>query len=43
MHVTSLAFAFTQLGATFSLAPFDVLLQSLIDETLAEHGQDHLR
>ena len=43
MDVTSLAFAFAQIGATFNLAPFDVLLQPLIDETLAEHGQDHSR
>ena len=43
MDVTSLAVAFAQIGATFNLAPFDVLLQPLIDETLAEHGQDHSR
>ena len=43
MDITSMAFAFGQVGATFSLAPFDALLQPLIDETLAEQGKDHAR
>ena len=43
MDITSVAFAVTQIGATFSLAPFDVLLQPLIDETLAEQGKNSWR
>ena len=39
MDITSVAFAVTQMGATFSLAPFDALLQPLIDETLREQGK----
>src|SRR5512136_830399 len=43
MDITSVAFAVTQMGATFSLAPFDTLLQPLIDETLAEQGKTRWR
>lgn len=43
MDITSVAFAVTQIGATFSLAPFDDLLQPLIDETLREQGKDRWR
>jgi len=43
MDITSVAFAVTQIGATFSLAPFDALLQPLIDETLAEQGKNRWR
>jgi hypothetical protein len=43
MEIMSVAFAVTQIGATFSLAPFDTLLQPLIDETLAEQGKNHWR
>lgn len=38
-----IADAFASLGETFSLAPFDALLQPLMDETLAEQKQDHWR
>jgi len=31
------------IGETFSLAPFDALLQPLMDETLTEQGQSHWR
>jgi len=43
MDITSVAFAVTQIGATFSLAPFDVVLQPLIDQTLAEQGKNRWR
>jgi len=43
MDITSVAFAVTQIGATFSLAPFDAVLQPLIEETLAELGKNHWR
>jgi hypothetical protein len=43
MDITSVAFAVTQIGATFSLAPFNTLLQPLMDETLAEQGKTHWR
>jgi Insertion element 4 transposase N-terminal/Transposase DDE domain len=43
MDITSVAFAVTQIGATFSLAPFDTLLQPLIEETLAEQGKNRWR
>jgi hypothetical protein len=43
MDPTIVAFAVVQIGAAFSLAPFDVLLQPLIEETLAELGKDHWR
>ena len=43
MDITSMALAFAQVGATFSLAPFDALLQPLIDETLAEQGKNRWR
>lgn len=43
MDITSVAFAVTQIGASFSLAPFDTLLQPLIEETLAEQGKNHWR
>jgi Transposase DDE domain/Insertion element 4 transposase N-terminal len=43
MDITSVAFAMTQIGATFSLAPFDTLLQPLIEETLAEQGKSRWR
>ena len=35
--------AFSSVGATFSLAPFDTLLQPLIDQTLTEQGKNHWR
>ena len=43
MDITNAAFAVAQMGATFSLAPFDALLQPWIDETLAEQGKDRWR
>jgi hypothetical protein len=43
MDITRVALAFTQVGATFSLAPFDAVLQPLIDETLAEQGKNRWR
>ena len=43
MDITCMAFALAQIGATFSLAPFDTLLQPLIDKTLTEQGKDHAR
>ena len=43
MDITSVAFAVTQIGASFSLAPCDTLLQPLIEETLAEQGKNHWR
>jgi hypothetical protein len=43
MDITSVAFAVTQIGATYSLAPFDTLLQPLIEETLAEQGKNRWR
>jgi len=43
MDITSVAFAVTQIGGTFSLAPFDIVLQPWIDETLAEQGKSHWR
>jgi hypothetical protein len=43
MDITNVAFAVTQIGATFSLAPFDTLLQPLIDETLAAQGKNRWR
>ena len=43
MDIPNTAFAFAQIGATFSLAPFDTLLQPLLDETLREQSQDHKR
>lgn len=43
MDATSVALAVAQIGATFSLAPFDVLLQPLIEETLAEQGKNRWR
>jgi hypothetical protein len=43
MEIMSVAVAVTQIGATFSLAPFDTLLQPLIDETLAEQGKNRWR
>ena len=43
MEFTSMAFAFAQIGVTFSLTPFDTLLQPLIDETLAEQGKNRWR
>ena len=39
MDTASVAFAVTQIGANFSLAPFDALLQPLIEETLTEQGK----
>lgn len=42
-ETTSTAGALAELGATFSLVPFDTLLQPLIDETLAEQGQNRWR
>lgn len=38
-----IADAFASLGETFSLVPFDALLQPLMDETLAEQKKDHWR
>ena len=35
MDIASVAIAVAQIGATFSLAPFDALLQPLMDDTLA--------
>jgi len=43
MDITNVAFAVTQIGATFSLVPFDAVLQPLIDETLAEQGKNRWR
>ena len=43
MDIPRIACAFAQIGATFSLAPLDTLLQPLIDETLREQGQEHTR
>jgi len=43
MDTTSVAFAVTQIGATFSLAPFDAVLQPLIAETLVEQGKTRWR
>jgi hypothetical protein len=43
MDITSMAFAVTQIGATFSLVPFDAVMQPLIDETLVEQGKNHWR
>ena len=43
MDTASVAFAVTQIGATFSLAPFDVLLQPLIEATLTEQGKSRWR
>jgi len=43
MDITSVAFAVTQIGATFSLAPFDAVLQPLIEETLTEQGKNRWR
>ena len=43
MDTTSMAFAVTQIGANFSLAPFDAVLQPLIEETLAEQGKNGWR
>lgn len=43
MDITSVAVAVAQIGATFSLAPFDAVLQPLIDETLVEQGKTHWR
>lgn len=38
-----IADAFASFGETFSLVPFDTLLQPLLDETLTEQGQSHWR
>lgn len=43
MDIASMAFAVTQIGATFSLAPFDALLQPLIEKTLVEQGKSRWR
>jgi hypothetical protein len=43
MDPTTVACAVVQIGATFSLAPFDALLQPLIEETLAELGKNRWR
>ena len=43
MELGTMAMAFMLVGQTFSLAPFDVILQPLIDEALKEHGKDHYR
>jgi len=43
MDIGSAAFAITQIGASFSLAPFDAVLQPLIEETLVEQGKNHWR
>jgi hypothetical protein len=43
MDLITMAAAFILIGQTFSLAPFDTLLQPLIDETLSEHGLDRYR
>lgn len=43
MDIASVAFAVTQIGDTFSLAPFDAVLQPVIDETLAERGKSRWR
>lgn len=38
-----IADAFASLGETFSLVPFDTVLQPLLDETLTEQGKNHWR
>jgi hypothetical protein len=43
MEWTTIAAAFMVIGQTFSLAPFDSILQPLIEETLTEHGKDRYR
>jgi hypothetical protein len=43
MDPASLAFAMAQIGSTFSLAPFDAVLQPLIEETLTEQGKSGWR
>jgi hypothetical protein len=43
MDTTSVAVAITEIGTTFSLAPFDAVLQPLIAETLAEQGKTRWR
>lgn len=43
MDTTSVAVAVTEIGATFSLAPFDAVLQPLMAETLAEQGKTRWR
>jgi hypothetical protein len=43
MDITSIAVTFAHIGTTFSFAPFDTLLQPLIDTILVEQGKDHAR
>jgi len=43
MNFAKITASFTRLGETFSLAPFDAILQPLMDEVLSEQGQDHWR
>jgi hypothetical protein len=43
MGFATIAEAFTSIGKTFTLAPFDALLQPLMDETFDEQGQTHWR
>lgn len=43
MDVMTMTEAIIVIGQTFSFAPFDTILQPLIDETLHEHEQDRYR
>jgi hypothetical protein len=43
MDIPSMAVTLAQIGSTFCLAPFDTLLQPLIDTILVEQGKDHAR
>ena len=43
MELMTMAASFILVGQTFSLAPFDTILQPLINETLTEHGKDRYR
>lgn len=43
MSFTTMAEAFANIGETFSLAPFDTILQPMIEETLLEQGKNKWR
>ena len=43
MKITTMTNVFAQIGSSFSLAPFDRILQPLIEEVLIEEGQDKYR
>lgn len=43
MDTSSVALTIIGIGTIFSLAPFDSVLQPMIEETLREQGKDHWR